>query len=353
MIPAVGFGLLVTSWLGIAAQATTSRPERVILFGSEYARVEEWATVNRLKAEWTTRNRELRLSAPGISIVFGADARAVIFNGISVYLSAPIAVRNGAAYVPPVDLTTTVQPLLADARRGAPSPLNGERAGVRGETVPLAPNSSKSRPIINVCIDPGHGGKDPGHLAGKEQEKKYTLLLAREVGEQLGKAGFKVSYTRTGDSFVDLPARSEVARKRNADLFVSLHFNSAEGQGGEAIKGVEVYCLTAPHTSSTNARGEGSAMGACPGNKFDSKNVVLAYQMQKALVTKLGLEDRGVRRARFAVLRNAEMPAVLIESGFLSNPAESKRIYDPKFRKQLAAAIVEGVQSYKRDVASQ
>ena len=327
MMPAVGFGLLVTSWLAVAAQASPSRPERVILFGTEYARVEDWATANRLKVEWTTRNRELRLTGPGTSIVLGADARAVIFNGISVYLSAPIAVRNGLAYVPPADLTATLQPLLSAARQ--------------------------PRPITNICIDPGHGGKDPGHLAGKEQEKKYTLLLAKEVGEQLAKVGFKVSFTRSSDSFVDLPARSEVAQKKSADLFVSLHFNSAEGQGAEAIKGVEVYCLTAPHTSSTNARGEGSEMGACPGNKFDAKNVVLAYQMQKALVTKLGLEDRGVRRARFAVLRSAEMPAVLIEAGFLSNPAESKRIYDPKFRKQLAAAIVEGVQNYKRTVATE
>jgi N-acetylmuramoyl-L-alanine amidase len=235
--------------------------------------------------------------------------------------------RNGAAYVPPVDLTTTLQPLLWPPRQ--------------------------PKQVTSICLDPGHGGKDPGHLAGKEQEKKYTLLFARELGDQLSKAGFKVSYTRSNDSFVDLTTRSEVARKRNADLFVSLHFNSVDGPGAEAVKGVEVYCMTPAHTSSTNARGEGSAMGSCAGNRFDSRNILLAYQMQKALVTKLGLEDRGVRRARYAVLRNAEMPAVLIESGFLSNREESKRIYDAKYRRQLAQAIVQGVQDYKKAIGAQ
>jgi N-acetylmuramoyl-L-alanine amidase len=111
--------------------------------------------------------------------------------------------------------------------------------------------------------------------------------------------------------------------------------------------------MTPAHTSSTNSRGEGSAMGPCIGNRFDARNIQLAYQMQKSLITRLGLEDRGVRRARFAVLRNAEMPAVLIESGFLSHRDESKRIYDPKYRRQLAQAIVQGVQEYKRAIGAQ
>src|SRR5437899_10237136 len=101
MMLAVGFALLATSWLAVAAQATPSRPERVILFGAEYARVEEWAAANRLKAEWTTRNRELRLTGPATSLVFDSDARKVLFNGIAVNLSATIEMRTGSAYVPP------------------------------------------------------------------------------------------------------------------------------------------------------------------------------------------------------------------------------------------------------------
>src|SRR6266850_919388 len=316
MMPAFGFGLLLSVWVAVAAQALPSRLERVTLFGNEYVRLDHWAAANGFKFEWIVRNRELRLTTSGTNLRFEADSPRMLFNGIAVHLAAPVAVRNGLAFVSPVDVTSTLEPLLFPVRQ--------------------------NRKITSICLDPGHGGKDPGHLAGKEREKKYTLLLARELGDQLAKAGCKVSYTRTTDTFIDLGSRAEFAQKRGADLFVSLHFNSADGPGGDAVKGVEVYCMTPAHSSSTNARGEGSATGAYGGNRFDTKNVLLAYQVHKTLVTKLGLEDRGVRRARFAVLRTAEMPAILIESGFLSNRTESKRIYDPKYRRQLAEAIVQG-----------
>ena len=116
------------------------------------------------------------------------------------------------------------------------------------------------------------------------------------------------------------------------------------------MKGVEVYCLAPAHTSSTNARGEGAGAGAYPGNRLDARNMLLAYQLQSALVTELRLEDRGVRRARFAVLRSAEMPAVLIEGGFMTNPAAAKNIFDANYRRQMAKAIVDGVLAYKRMV---
>src|SRR4051794_2149356 len=325
MKPAVGFGLLLMSWLAVAAPATTSRLERVWLFGNEYVRLDRWASGAGLRFDPGARNREPRISGAGATLRFEADSPRVSVNGITVHLSSPLAVRNGIAYIPPIDLTSTIEPLLF-------------------------PNSD-TRKVINICLDPGHGGTDPGFPAGKEKEKKYTLLLARELGDQLGKAGFKVSYTRSSDTFVKLPSRPEVARKRAADLFVSIHFNS-EGKGGESVKGVEVYCMTPAHTSSTNARGEGADSSSYAGNKFDGKNILLAYQVHKSLVTRLGLEDRGVRRARYAVLRDAEMPAILIESGYLSNHSESQRIFDPSFRRQLARAIVDGIQDYKQLAAA-
>ena len=204
--------------------------------------------------------------------------------------------------------------------------------------------------IHTIVLDPGHGGKDPGRQAGRLQEKKLTLLLAKELSDQLTRAGLKVSLTRKDDAFVELQARPELAQRRGAELFVSLHFNSADGAGGPGVKGVEVYCLAPAHTSSTNARGEGAGAGGYPGNRLDARNMLLAYQLQSALVTELRLEDRGVRRARFAVLRSAEMPAVLIEGGFMTNPAEAKNISDANYRRQMAKAIVDGVLAYKRMV---
>ena len=90
-----------------------------------------------------------------------------------------------------------------------------------------------------------------------------------------------------------------------------------------------------------------------PGDRCDDWNVLLAYQLQKSLVNDLPANDRGLRRARFAVLRTAEMPAVLIEGGFLSDPVEQKKIADPKYRDEMAAAIVRGVLAYRHAVESQ
>ena len=185
-------------------------------------------------------------------------------------------------------------------------------------------------------------------MEGRRQEKQFTLSFAKELGDLLTKAGFKVSLTRTGDSFIELPERASIARRRGADLLLSLHFNSADGPGGSAVKGAETYCMTPVRASSTNARGEGAGAGAYPGNRLDAKNMLLAYQLQKAITEKTGAEDRGVKRARFWVLRDAEMPAALIEAGFMTNPTDAKRIYDPVLRRQLAQAVVDGVLAYKR-----
>jgi N-acetylmuramoyl-L-alanine amidase len=106
--------------------------------------------------------------------------------------------------------------------------------------------------------------------------------------------------------------------------------------------------MTPVRASSTNARGEGAGAGAFPGNRFDPRNALLAYQIQKALAGRAGMEDRGLKRARFAVLRDATMPAVLIEAGFMTNPADSRRIYDPVQRKRLAQSVGDGILDYRR-----
>ena len=93
--------------------------------------------------------------------------------------------------------------------------------------------------------------------------------------------------------------------------------------------------MTPVGAASTNARGEGANAGAFPGNRWDEQNMLLAYQIQKALLRQLGSEDRGVRRARFEVLREATMPAALIEAGFLSHPTEGKKIFTAEYRRQM------------------
>jgi N-acetylmuramoyl-L-alanine amidase len=298
---------------------------RTSIAGIEYVRLDHWAEARNFQFRWTVPRKEARLASTWSALAFTVDSRRCLLNGVVVWLSYPVALQNGAVWIASADLATAINPVLFPGRNPA------------------------AQKIRTICIDAGHGGKDPGNRDGRQQEKTYTLLLARELARQLSAAGFKVTQTRSGDSFVDLDMRPELARRRGADLFLSLHFNSA-GPGGRSVQGAEVYCLTPARASSTNARGEGAGTGAFPGNQHNSKNMLLSYQMQKALVHRLGTQDRGVKRARFAVLRPAAMPTVLIEAGFMTNPAEAKRIYDAAYRRRMAAAIVEGVLAYRKAV---
>ncbi|HWH72541.1 MAG TPA: N-acetylmuramoyl-L-alanine amidase [Candidatus Sulfotelmatobacter sp.] len=308
-----------------AAQSAARAPEPSPFEEKNYARLADWAKGHNLELCWLKREETLQLSTPSAKVVLGIDSREAHLNGVLVWLAFPLVYHNGAVYIAQLDLQTTLQPLLW-------------------------PPKGRSGPRIRaVCLDPGHGGKDPGNRVGSKEEKKFTLLLAREVRDQLKRAGLKVLLTRSTDSFVELPNRPELAKRRSADLFVSLHFNAAE-HNRESVKGAEVYCLTPPGASSTNARGEAADTAWCAGNRSNERNLLLAYQVQKALTQNLCVEDRGVRRARFAVLREAVMPAVLIEAGFMSHPGEGGKIFTEAYRRQMARAIVEGLLAYKRAV---
>jgi N-acetylmuramoyl-L-alanine amidase len=326
---------LVVVWLpavvGLAAAspgkttAATKAPqlERVHIFGREYVRLADWARANQLTLRWPKPSPTIHATNRWTHLTLTVDSRRAVINGVVVWLSVPIAAHNGVAYIAPVDLRSAIQPVLNPPRN---------RPGAK---------------IRTVCLDPGHGGKDPGNLEGRHEEKKYTLLLAKEVARLLKNAGLKVCLTRTTDRFIELDRRPAIAKRNGADLFVSLHFNAVLGADRDA-QGVEVYCLTPAYASSTNARGAGADTGASPGNRHDEKNLLLAYQLQKAIVRSLPVEDRGVHRARFGMFRTADMPAALVEGGFMSHPAEARRIYDPAHRRRLAQAIVDGVLAYKR-----
>jgi len=304
-----------------AAASRQSRPS------PKYVRLEEWGRANRFTVRSDFRSNSIVLSNRIAQMVFTVDPRKdrtkMQLNGVQISLAFPVFHQKGNTYVAQTDVSETLAPILSPPRN--PS-------GVKVRT---------------ICIDPGHGGKDPGYRVGSNYEKRYTLLLAQEVRTLLTQAGFEVVLTRSTDYFVDRDARPDLARKRKADLFVSLHFNAFPASA--AIKGVEVYCLTPAGAYSSNSGGEGDTRWVS-GNRNNDKNMLLAYQIQKELVESLPVEDRGIKRARFDVLCSAAMPAVLVEGGFMSNPTEGKRIADPAYRRQMARAIVDGIKAYQRAV---
>ena len=316
----LSFGSVMTR-----VRAASGAVEWAEFAGQRYMRLSDWAWANNMEARWLARGEALALTNRSFRLEFQKDSKNVEFNGINVVLSYPIVVHNDVAYIADFDLRMTLAPLLSPP-----------------------PPSSATR-IKTIVIDPGHGGKDPGFQVGPNQEKKYTLLLAQELRDQLKKAGFTVFLTRTKDVYVDLAARPEFARQHGADLFISLHWNSAT-TGKESVEGVQTYCVTPAGAPSSNESTDVTDTSPQPGNRNNDKSLFLAYQLQKSIVQSVGTDDRGVRRARFIVLCQAAMPAILIEGGYMSHPAESKRIYDPAYRRRMAQAIVNGVTAYKRQV---
>ncbi len=319
--------LLFLSTRGSLADTRSSTQTSSVWFnGREYVRLSDWAKSRGIQVAWLKRDESFQATGPAFRFNATVDSSQARINGVDVWLCFPILGRNGAVYLSRVDINSTLQPLLSPAK--LPS----------------------GRKIRTVVLDPGHGGKDPGFRVGATEEQRHTLLLAQEVRKLLLDAGFKVVLTRASDRFVDLPDRPALARRKNADVFISLHYNATEGSAKASVQGTEVYCLTPAGAYSTNAgRGRGDTT-ACPGNRTDALNVLLGYHLQSALTRTLSVSDRGLRRARFAVLRETTMPAALIEAGFLSHPSEGRKILDPNYRKKIARAILQGLQDFQKAV---
>jgi len=294
--------------------------------GQSYVPIADWARANGLRCYWLKRGDEIVATNRTTRLVFEKYSRMAEVNGINVALSFPVAADHGALLIAQMDLNTAIRPLMYPSRFADP------------------------KRITTICLDPGHGGKDTGNHTFWHSEKTYTLVLALELRDQLRKAGFNVILTRSRDTYVELPDRPALANRRGADLFVSLHFN-AMPTGKDDVEGPQTYCITPVGASSTDAQGEGANFGPTVANRVEQKSLLLAYQMQKSLVQNLRVPDRGVRRARYAVLRDATMPAILIEGGYMTHPVERKKIYDAAYRRQMAQAMVKGILAYQRLVS--
>lgn len=200
-----------------------------------------------------------------------------------------------------------------------------------------------------VVIDAGHGGTNFGTLSfdHKLREKDLTLDWARRVKKLLEGSKWEVVMTRESDFVLSLTERVAIAEMRKADLFISLHFNSAGGTNAsaKAATGLETYCFAPQGMESHLTRGFADEVGVSFGNnRFDIENLELAYDLHRSILKRTGRTDRGIRRARFmTVLREQQRPAVLIEGGYLSNPEEAKLIATPEYRQKLAEGVAEAL----------
>ena len=230
-----------------------------------------------------------------------------------------------------------------------------------------ATKSSKKKHI--VVIDAGHGGRDNGASCGNKKEKKITLSVAYKLKKRLEKRGYKVYMTREKDTFVALPKRTEFANKKKADIFISIHANAAPQKNLDNVfKGLEIYYLSPAKTERAKKAAEKENAVMFEDKDFYTKNAYLSLISREKIVEshKLGLdvsykmlsnlrthygsvEDGGVKTANFWVLVGAQMPAILVETGYITHPKEGKNLMNAYYKDLLAKGIAEGIERYLKN----
>jgi N-acetylmuramoyl-L-alanine amidase len=245
-------------------------------------------------------------------------------NGLKFNLSFPVIDHQGHLCVSRMDLVKVIEPVLR------PSKIQSAEA------------------VDTIVLDAGHGGHDMGATSLYGAEKTYTLDVASRARMLLMQAGLKVVMTRSTDTFIPLEERVQFANRYQNGLFISIHFNS----GGGAT-GLETYTLAPRGVPSMMADGPRvSDLQECPGNVNDAENMALATATHAAMIIRSRMADRGIKRARFVVIRDITIPGVLVEGGFLSNNYDARLIATPEYRQQLAGSIYQAVQLYRRAVGA-
>ncbi len=273
----------------------------------------------------THAGKDFALNTPRSSIKGQVDSRELLINNVKFILSYPVAEVDGQIVISRMDLSKLLEPVLR------PSKIKGA-----GE-------------LKTIILDPGHGGHDLGARGTWGNEKDFSLDVAMRTRELLTRLGYDVKMTRTRDVFVPLEQRAAFANKYPNALFISVHFNSSSNHDAT---GIETYSLAprgVPSTNQTEARA--SDFTLAPGNARDAENIALATAFHASLLRRLQLPDRGVKRARFHVIRNVRIPGVLLEGGFVSNAKDSRRIASATFRQEMAYAVVDAVKNYRAAVA--
>lgn len=287
--------------------------------------------------------------------------------------ASPLDILEGrtpgvASSAPPASAAdASAAPLAATDPRGSPPPPatsgSGRNARAAEPSKPLPPGTR----VVIVAIDAGHGGQDPGAIGptGK-REKDVTLAMARELARQVNATpGLKAFLVRDSDVFIPLPLRAQRARAAKADIFVSLHADAAENRNA---RGSSVYVLSTKGASSQRARwlaDKENAADLVGGVRLQqTENILAGVLLDLAQSGHMrasedaanhvlgGLKRVGnnhkpnIERANFAVLRTSDMPAMLVETAFISNAEEEKRLIDPAYQRKVAAAVVDGISTY-------
>src|SRR6184192_1480933 len=290
--------------------------------GQDYLSVDNVSRFYGLPAGIAASGEKVEFEAAKNPLEFVSGSREVMINGARSWLCFPAIEQNGKLLVSRTDVAKTIEPLVRPHR---------------------VPNVGKVQTIV---VDPGHGGYDKGQVSRYGYEKDFALDVARKLRPLLLSKGLRVIMTREGDQFVPLEVRAQIANKARDSIFVSIHFNASNDDRNAT--GFEIFSFTprgAPSTSDSAVAP--SAFSTQPGSAVDAQSLALSACIYHSLLGHIPEYDRGIKRARFAVLRLTKVPAVLIEGGFLTERGESKLISNKDWRARLAGAIGIGIENYR------
>jgi N-acetylmuramoyl-L-alanine amidase len=266
-----------------------------------------------------TDGNRVSFSSPVLVMRATLGSQDLLINNIKFVLNDPVLELNGKPCFSRLDLCKLIDPVLR------PSYIN------------------TSSGFDTVVIDPGHGGHDSGARGIYGYEKDFALKLAFNLKSQLEAQGIRVVMTRTTDTFISLGGRVQFANKIPNSIYVSLHFNSGPSTG----TGIETFALTPQGASSVYGSRTVDAY-SFNGNQRDSENIALATAIHASVVNHFKLVDRGVKRARWYVLKGLERPGVLFEGGFVTSPNDGRLIAADNFRQEMAATLCQAIMNYKR-----
>jgi N-acetylmuramoyl-L-alanine amidase len=320
--------------------------------GAEYLPLSKFCRAYGLDCGWDDVIRTATIEKGAESIVLRCGSRMILVNGSEKTLDRPVVMDGGTVFVPMSFIRNNLAPVIGEGLRGTPA----------------APEITAKYTIRTVVLDPGHGGNDPGALGGRSRvkEKDMALALARKLREILQENGIKVVMTRDSDTFIPLSKRARIANNSGADLFVSLHINASRSR---SLKGFECYFLS--NATDDNARAleaaenaslklgeEASAemSGRLERTLWDMtltedrrEAAILSGYICDSVKNDINIGNRGLRTARFYVLKFTRIPAVLVEAGYISNKYDEAKLKDPAFLGKIAKSVAAGIIRFRQE----
>ncbi|MBU1043455.1 MAG: N-acetylmuramoyl-L-alanine amidase [Candidatus Omnitrophica bacterium] len=312
---------------------------------AKYRSIAQVCADNNLLWEWDGFSQIITVKNLKVTAKLYPGSRLVLYDNQVSDLNSPVIVQQGMIMVP-----------------------ESFAALFSGKTLhykELKPQSG-SFSIRKIVIDAGHGDQDPGAIGFKGiQEKEIVLDIAKRLKNELVANGIEVVLTRQTDLFQPLERRYEIANQAKADFFISIHANAAEAK---SAYGFEAYFLSTTYDDFSKAvqirenavikfeenadYNKSSDLNATLWDMILSENRIESIEMANSIAEQLEkslkLRIRFVKGAKFLVLKGAQMPAVLLEVGYLTNPEEGAKLNNPYYRQMLAESIAQGILEYKK-----